>query len=106
MSNESVKGPTYLIGSLGRLTSPFDMGHLTFDISDSAVEVHAVLQKLLVSVRVDVVFSANVLFQAGAFAKHQSRVKGPGFGENVGVFHGDVVINLVFIHAREAFGCM
>src|SRR5438067_370147 len=66
-------------------------------------EFDSVLQQVFVVAGVEVVFDADVLLQAGAFAEHETRVDHPGFCEHAGVFHCDVVVDLVFVDASVTF---
>src|SRR5439155_7441796 len=65
-------------------------------------EVDAVLQELFIVRGIEVVLGADVLLKACALPQHDSGMKSPGLGQHVGIFDGDVVVDLVLVHAGIA----
>src|SRR4030095_8988342 len=64
-------------------------------------ELDAFLQQLLISVGVNIVLGADVLFEPCTFSQHESRTKRPRLREDVWIIHGHFVVDLILVNTSK-----
>src|ERR1051326_2552486 len=61
------------------------------------------LNQLFIVAGSDIVFLADVFLQASTLAQHDRRMQSPWLGEDIRIFHSDVIVDLILVHTCVAF---